>query len=388
MSRWKKITLALLCIVAIITVAAYVFRHAIGGLIVASVIGDFDPAKASPPPDYALDSSWAALPSKDDAADRRPSDLVEVDSPVRALVDVFYIHPTGYNGLENWNATVGKESTHAIPTSLMLAGQASAFNGCGQVYAPAYRQASLFAYVQPQIAPQRNDGYQALDLAYTDIARAFDYFIEHHSKGRPFIITSHSQGSVHALRLLAEKIDATPLYPRLIAAYVLGCSMPMDYFDRVYKDIVPCTAPTQVGCLIAWDTIRENGWVPPLSIHRYPTGWESMRGKPLYSVNPLTWTTTGERAPATANAGALVAAMVPISVNPDACELKGIEPQFTWAQCHGGRLWVAEQTEGPFYDRFGIYHLFDYGLFWMNIRENARARAEAYLQANGQRPTA
>lgn len=300
------------------------------------------------------------------------------------MVDVFYIHPTGYMGVSNWNATVGEEARYGIPTSVMLAGQASAFNGCGRVYAPEYRQASILAFIAPHLAPQRKDAFAALDLAYSDVSRAFDYFIEHYSQGRPFIIASHSQGSMHALRLLAEKIDKTSLYDRLIAAYVIGGSVKRECFQRVYQHVAPCNSPTQTGCLIGWDTIKEKCWVPLLGFQRYPEGWECCRGKTLFCVNPLTWTSTDERADAAANSGALVASRVPVSVNPDGCELKGISQHHTWAQCHEGRLWVGKQPKGPFYDRFGVYHLFDFGLFWMNIRENARLRAETWLRAHGQ----
>lgn len=367
-----------------VAVLLLVLRHVLGGFAVALLMPPFDPAKAPPPPDYALADNWAALPTKDDASDRRPAGLQEAESPTRDLVDVFYIHPTGYNGRDNWNGTPSEANHYDIPTSLMLAVQASAFNGCGQVYAPEYRQATLAAYLQPLIAPQRMEGFQALDLAYEDVARAFDYFIEHYSHGRPYIVASHSQGTHHLVRLLAEKIDGTPLYDRMIAAYAIGGSVPRDYLTCVYKRIQPCTSPTQTGCLIAWDTIREGAWVPSLGFHRYPTGWEFDNDKPIYCVNPLTWSSTEERAPATANGGALLASMVPFRVNPDACVLKGLLHQHTWAECHGGRVWVADQKGTAFYDRFGVYHLFDYSLFWVNIRENARLRAETYLREHGQ----
>lgn len=378
---WKKRVSILLGILAAFVVLAYLFRYTLGSLIIEMAIGDFDPAKAPPAPDYAQESSWAALPDKEDASDRVPDGLVETSSSTRDLVDVFYVHPTGYMGRENWNATVGKESTYGIPTSVMLAGQASAFNGCGRIYAPEYRQASIFAFIQPHVAPQRMDAFQALDLAYSDVARAFDYFVEHYNKGKPFFIVSHSQGSTHVLRLLAEKIDNTPLRSRLIAAYVIGYTMPKDYFSRVYHNLKPCESPTQSGCIIAWDTVREGAWAPSLSIHRYPQGWEYPQGKEIFCVNPLTWNSTPDRAPATANAGALAASIVPSSVRSDRCEFKGLIPHQTWAQCHEGRLWVADQSNTAFHDTLGIYHLFDFGLFWMNIRENARVRSETYIRA-------
>ncbi len=382
MKHWKKIILVVFIGTTIALVSAVAFRAPLAGLAIDSTIGPFDPSKSPPPPDYAQQASWVALPGIDDPSDRLPEGWEEEPNPARDKVDVFYIHPTGFAGNSNWNATVGDDTGMGIPVSVMLAGQASVFNGCGQLYAPEYREANLLSFMAPLLAPERTDAYQALDLAYEDVARAFDYFIEHYSKGRPFIIASHSQGTHHALRLLAEKIDRTPLYGRLIAAYAIGYGIPKDYFDRVFHDVVPCESPTQTGCLITWDTVRENIWFHTPRTHRYPDGWEYAGGKPLFCVNPLTWTTRSERVPPSAHKGALLARFVSEEVRPDRLEFVGLTHEFSWTEIREGQLWIAEQT-GFFNDRLGIYHLFDVNLFWGNIRENARERTEAYLSGRG-----
>jgi hypothetical protein len=68
-------------------------------------------------------------------------------------------------------------------------------------------------------------GYAAADLAYGDVARAFDHFLSVNPSG-PFILASHSEGSIHALRLLQERIIGTPLHRRLVVAYVIGLALP------------------------------------------------------------------------------------------------------------------------------------------------------------------
>ena len=50
----------------------------------------------------------------------------------------------------------------------------------------------------------------ALDIAYQDCRDAFVYYINHFNQGRPFIIASHSQGSLHATRLLLDLFDRPP----------------------------------------------------------------------------------------------------------------------------------------------------------------------------------
>ena len=77
-----------------------------------------------------------------------------------------------------------------------------------------YRQANIFAYFRGDEIRK-----QALGFAYQDVLRAFQYFLQHRSQGRPFVIASHSQGTHHGTRLLEEVIDGTPLAQRLVAAY-------------------------------------------------------------------------------------------------------------------------------------------------------------------------
>jgi pimeloyl-ACP methyl ester carboxylesterase len=92
-------------------------------------------------------------------------------------------------------------------------------------------------------------GTQALDLAYQDVEAAFDYYLQHFNKGRPFIVVGHSQGTTHALRLIEEKIDNTPLYRQLVVAYVVGYWLPRDKFSRGFEQVTPCTGAGQTGCI-------------------------------------------------------------------------------------------------------------------------------------------
>jgi hypothetical protein len=68
-----------------------------------------------------------------------------------------------------------------------MANQASVFNGCCDVYAPRYREAAIHVFFGDAA---RRDA--VLGFAYQDVERAFDYFLEHFSNGRPFVIASHS----------------------------------------------------------------------------------------------------------------------------------------------------------------------------------------------------
>lgn len=359
------------------------FRRFVAFVIRPSV--EFEPAKAPPAPDYADPASWAALPEKEDASDWLPPGS-EPENPLKDQVDVFYIHPTGFFGTTNWNAAMGERSPLGIPTEAMLGSQASAFNGVGRVYAPEYRQATLYSFMEGREAPEKNNGKQALELAYADVAKAFDFFIEHYNEGRPFILASHSQGTCHALRLVAEKIDGTPLHERMIAAYLIGFGVPMAYFDTVYENVKPGLNATQTDCIVTWDTVRDDVGPTVGGFHFYQGAWHEVQGGQRFCVNPLTWTAAGERAPAALNRGALVADLGSLRkprIEPGM--LKQTVPRMTWAEVRAGALHVRD-LGGTQFDTImsasGNYHLFDYNLFWVNIRENALARAQAWFQAH------
>src|SRR3546814_12352871 len=74
-----------------------------------------------------------------------------------------------------------------------------------QIWAPRYRQATFGAFLTG-----KKEAQMALSAAYRDVAAAFDYFLSQ-NEGRPLILAAHSQGSLHLIRLLHEKVAGTPL---------------------------------------------------------------------------------------------------------------------------------------------------------------------------------
>ena len=145
-------------------------------------------------PDYSDINNWAATPGIDGQQFYVPNDSfsVKTNNPV----DVFYIHPTGFFEKE-WNSDMDKSRSAYERTEIMLGNQASAFNESCNIYAPEYRQATYYSFFD-----RDGNGMKALDLAYDDVENAFDYFIEHFNNDKPFIIASHSQGALHAQKLL------------------------------------------------------------------------------------------------------------------------------------------------------------------------------------------
>jgi len=328
----------------------------------------------APAPDYSNARAWAALPSKPGLTAYVPAG---VDGPARdSQVDAFFIHPTGYMNGADWNSPLVADSQTEENTDWMLANQASALNGCCAVYAPRYREASIFRYISatPDIFKK------AGDFAYADVDRAFTYFLEHYSNGRSFIIASHSQGTEHGFNLIRRRIDGTPLANRLVAAYLLGGGI-TDKEIAALKTIHACATPADIHCIIHWATYGE-GAVPVRT---------DTKDK-LLCVNPLTWMRDGAMASASLHKGA-----VPISGrfqikfwgsdNAHGIRFPPLQaPVRAWttAECRNGFLFVRDQRGSQFakLDVGGKnYHGLDYPLFGMDIRENAIVRAAAYGNA-------
>lgn len=332
----------------------------------------WDMALKAPAPDYAKAASWAALPSKPSEADLVPAGVAA--APKDTMVDVFFIHPTGYLNGADWNSPLDPNSKTEENTKWMLANQAGVFNGCCAIYAPRYRETSIYRYfVTPSEVTKK-----AADLAYGDVDRAFTYFLEHYSKGRPFIVASHSQGTEHAFRLIRERIDGTALAARMVAGYLIGFDIDDARADAL-KTVHVCAKADDIHCIVHWATYGDGAAKP-----------QNVESK-LVCVNPLSWQRDGAMAAKAMNRGAepIAGRFQPnlfgsdaasgVKFGPLAAPLKG----WTWAECRDGLLTVADQSGGPFakMDMGGKnYHGLDYPLFAMDIRENATTRIQAWLR--------
>lgn len=353
----------------------------------------FDSAALAAAPDYGNDRFWAALPGKPSAAQLVPEGLSDPASPRQA--DVFYIHPTSYISGKTWNSPLFSESRAWEMVDVILGAQASAFNLCCDVYAPHYRQAALASF----LAFDSPDGAAALELAYADIAAAFTEFLSRIGE-RPFIVASHSQGTYHALRLLAEHVDGRAVQQQLVAAYLVGYWLPLDTFGRTLKQIGPCKANSDTACVLHWSTYGEHGVRRDGVPHWYPEGPELSDGKPLLCNNPLNWQREGRRVPASEHPGALYVArgggllndLLNLPADTVFQGLPALLPHWTWAECRDGLLHVAEQIDGPF-DEFNSdprqdYHLADYSLFYQSVRENAWERVARFAAQYSYHPPA
>lgn len=304
----KKVLIGLAVVVALVVVAGVIFRDTLGMLMFFAALKPdqtFAEDSRHHAPDYSDPSAWAALPDKVDPADTTPQGAV--DAQASASVDVFFIHPTTYYKSDHWLAPVDDVDANRITDDQVLRGQAAVFNSCCAIYAPRYRQATLFSFMDDS-----GDGQAAIAFAYEDVERAFQYYLDNFNQGRPFIIAGHSQGGLHADTLMNNRIVGTLLQDQLVAAYPVG------YYLSEGEGLPVCRTATQTGCQVTWNAVAPDS-----------NSFQDTSGS--ICVNPINWQADGSRADFSEHVGAV-----------DYGASGEVEEGIVDAQCVDGRLHVSE----------------------------------------------
>lgn len=330
--------------------------------------GHFEAQQAGGGPDYSQASSWISRPgSPNDPSSWLPTGA-SASNGRSAAAQLFYIHPTTYLERDRWNAPIQPGADTEFRTRLFVQTQASAFNDSAAIWAPRYRQAAYGAFLL-----KSEDAQEALDLAYSDVAAAFDQFLQQIPPDSPIILAGHSQGALHLERLMKEKVAGKPIEKRIVAAYVVGWPI-STASDLPALGLPSCTAPGQNACVLSWMTFAEPA-NPDLVFH----GWEETKGlnggkrrqPDALCVNPISGTANGT-ATAEDNAGTLVpnAGMTSAS----------LQPGIIGAHCASGLLILdgAPPALGPYVLPGNNYHVYDYALFWGAVRRDAERRLAAW----------
>jgi hypothetical protein len=315
----------------------------------------YDFKSKSGAPDFSDLNYWAASPFKADPSDKVPEDLKNESKD--SLADVFFIYPTSYTDPKmemGWNADIDNQDLNKKTDNRSILYQASVFNKYCRIFSPRYRQANLKAFY----TDDKKAAAQAFELAYEDVKNAFSYYLKNYNHGRPIIIASHSQGTLHAGRLLKEFFVNKPLQNQLVCAYIIGLPVFSDYFT----DFKPCEDSASTGCFVSWRTF-EKGYVPP---------YIEKETRKVDVINPLTWTMDTVYASATLNKGGILR------------NFDKVIPELVDAQIHGNILWVSKpKFFGSIFLKTKNYHIVDYNLFYVNIRENAGTRIREFLKKRG-----
>ena len=291
-------------------------------------------------PDSSQAQYWAAHPRRPDPADEVPLEAPFTNAQAQAQADVFFVHPTIFtqkptNGYV-WNADVNDAQLNQQVDGSTIRYQASAFNGSCRVFAPRYRQAHLYAFYTTDKASAQ----QAFEIAYADVKAAFEHYLKYENRGRPIVIASHSQGTVHTRRLLKEFFDGKPLQQQLVAAYLVGIATPANAFEHIR----PISKPGEVGTWASWNTFLRN-YTPDY----YPNGLHQ-----ALCTNPLTWQSDDPTfAPKQLNKGGVGLGFKYV-------------PELADAEVHQGMLWINKPyVRGRAFVRTKIWHRADINLFYI-----------------------
>jgi hypothetical protein len=291
--------------------------------------------------------------------------------PARApRASVFFVHPTSFLESSAWNAPLD-DSESQRRAALFVRSQASAFNGAGAVWAPKYRQAAFGAFLTTEA-----DARRALDFAYRDVLAAYEAFLRQAPAGGPIILAAHSQGSLHLMRLLQERIAGAPEAARIAAAYVVGWPVSVAA-DLPALPLPVCARPDQARCLLSWQSFSEPADPSQVTdVYDASTGPNGVgrAGTAMVCTNPLTGASGGAAA-ADRNLGTLVP-------NDDfsAAEFRR---GAVGARCDArGFLLIGDNEALPAMGPYALpgnnYHVYDYALFWANVRADATRRLAAY----------
>ena len=314
----------------------------------------FDEDKIPAKPSYSKNESWAVLPGK------YPEDLIQITGDyIEKKADVFYIYPTLFSDRKNpsLNADIFDEDFRKEIFQKAIKYQASAWVSSANLYAPFYRQAHYRIFSEPfSIVDLRNEspGIGAWNLAYEDLKNAFEYYIENYNNGKPIIIATHSQGTMHAIQLMKDYFDEKPLKEKLVAAYLIGIRI----LPNEFKSIKPMINPDDVGGFVSWNTYKMNN----LPKEKWFKGG--------VTTNPISWNTKNysvyeEHKGLLFKDGKIYSNVLKVEVSD-------------------GILWstVPKIPGRIFLSLVKNYHYADINLFWLDISKNSQKRVDQWYSLN------
>ncbi|MGR4865649.1 DUF3089 domain-containing protein [Caulobacter sp. LARHSG274] len=345
-------------VLAVVLAAAFYWRYDILRTTLDPKV-PFQTYEPPPAPDYAKPAAWALLPG----------------TGTKGPADVFFVHPTSYDGGRDWNAPYDQPKAARDLARVMLPNYAEPFARSGRVFAPHYRQASLYT-----LLTLRDDARDARRFAYDDVQRAFRYFLGHYNNGRPIVLVGVEQGGVLAARLLNEEIAAEPaLRDRLVGVYLIETVVPADPYGPG-APVPACAARDQAGCVVAWASLLDGDFQQAQELATRSLVWSdsdelvTLEGRAPLCVNPLLGAQTEIRAPARLNLGAANATGLEWGSRP------ALLKRQVWAQCENGLLHTGRpkatslRESGSWTDRRKVD---GFNLFWADIEADVQVRIAA-----------
>jgi len=215
-------------------------------------------------------------------------------------------------------------------------------------------------------------------LPIRDILNAFDYYMKHINNGRPFVLFSHSQGSVTnaaVLTLYIPRYMTKAQQDLLIASYLVGIGLT----DLILQNTIypPSTSPTDTGTILSWNTATKSEVAG-----KYRITWGDRTTR---AVNPLTFTTDRAHVKAGQNPGSYLRYFGSDKLLEKA-HLTGAK--IVKSPHSNGDIVLVDIRETDFLTKeqiasedafdLGYTHHWDISLFAESVRENLIKRAGAF----------
>ena len=263
--------------------------------------------------------------------------------------DVFYVAPTC---VWDWKDETGNtmhfediynaEQREALRPSLELA--ADIFSDSYNFYSPYYRQITLESWMEGEDTVNNRFPY-----AMSDVKRAFDYYMKHENKGRPFILAGFSQGGKAVVELLKELPEN--LVHRMVAAYVVGYRVTAEEAGR-FAAIQAAKDSLDTGVTVCYNSVsRVDAVCPVLS----PSD---------LCINPVNWKTDGS--PAYLNDSVTVR----VDTNHHVLLVEGFSEGEFFLPALGSMF------------KEGNYHLQELLFYRNHLNENVKQRVRSYWKKN------
>lgn len=370
MARKFLYVLAVLISLAIVGMIAFSF---FGNALMQSALVPrvpFAAPTALPAGFYETAQGWLSRPDgrKSDPTSWQPPSLQALaPAETRQGAAIFFIHPTSAFDPLHWNANLG-DALATAQAERFLRLQATALAPSGRVWAPRYRQAVMGAFLT-----QKPDAAKAIDIAYGDVRAAFGAFLKANPTG-PIILAAHSQGSLHLIRLLAEQVGGVDYRSRIVAVYAVGWPISIEH-DLPGLGLPGCTAARQTGCILSWQSFAAPADTSSVeTVFDSGKGFDgkSRKGSTMLCTNPLT-KGAAPVGPSSANLGVLMGDGQPASTQLT-------PPGSIGARCDGRGFLMLDTAPrlGALVLPGNNYHVYDYPLFWANIRADALERLTAW----------
>ena len=235
------------------------------------------------------------------------------------------------------------------------------YENSATMYAPFYRQMTfpVYSMTEEEMKPY-------LDIAYRDVAAAFEYYFDNCNNGRPLILAGFSQGSQLLLKLLEEYFDDTKYSEKLVAAYCIGWRITEDDI-AAYPHLKMAQGEDDTGVIVSFNSeaegIDESIVVP--------------KGVKTLGINPLNWKTDSTPADRSLNEGACFTKYSG-EIKQETLQLTGAYLDETRGTLRVTDIEPSDYSNSLFPD--GVYHLYDYQFFFRNLQKNVSVRLDSFLQ--------